>query len=257
MAGVHADLALTGLDDLGWKAVAAAVSDIAAMGGDPGHALVTVTAPPGTDLNLLYAGISAAARETGCPVVGGDLTTGDQIVVTVAVTGAVIGEPVTRGGARPLDEVWVTGPLGASAAGLRLLRSASDLDDYGRQAIAAHARPIPKLPAGRAARRAGATAMIDVSDGLLADLEHVAAASGVGLRLQEIPLHPAAELEEALSGGEDYELAFCAPPGAGIPAALAEAGQPEPVRIGVCTANPGERLLGGVPYTPRGWEHGL
>lgn len=254
---MHADLALTGLDDLGWKAVAAAVSDIAAMGGDPGHALVTVTAPPGTDLDLLYAGISAAARETGCPVVGGDLTNGDQIVVTVAVTGAVIGEAVTRGGARAGDEVWVTGPLGASAAGLRLLRSGPDLDRAGREAIAAHARPIPRLSAGRTARQAGATAMIDVSDGLQADLEHVATASGVGLRLHDIPVHPAAQLDEAQSGGEDYELVFCAPPGAGIPAAFAEAGEREPIRIGVCTPDPDERLLAGVPYTPRGWEHGL
>jgi thiamine-monophosphate kinase len=305
VAGVHADLALTGLDDLGWKAMAAAVSDIAAMGGEAGHALITVTAPPGTDLDLLYAGVSGASEETGCPVVGGDLTSGDQIVVTVAVTGATTGAPVTRGGARPGDEVWVSGPLGASAAGLRLLRAgsirspaaatASDRaaapgaaatdraaapsdaatgdaaaraatvraapgsgdEDPVRDAIAAHARPVPKLAAGRAARVAGATAMIDVSDGLLADLEHLARASGVGLRLEGIPVHPAADLEEALSGGEDYALAFCAPPGAGIATAFADAGEPEPVRIGVCTADAGERLLGGLRYTPRGWEHGL
>ncbi|HET6873498.1 MAG TPA: AIR synthase related protein, partial [Acidimicrobiales bacterium] len=121
VAGVHADLALTGLDDLGWKAVAASVSDIAAMGGDPGYALVTVAGPAGTDIQLLYEGIAAAAASFGCPVVGGDLTNARDLVVTVAVTGWCSGRPVERSGARPGDDIWVTGPLGASAAGLRLL----------------------------------------------------------------------------------------------------------------------------------------
>lgn len=264
VAGVHADLTLTGLDDLGWKAMAASISDIAAMGGDPGQALVTAAAPAGTDLDRLFAGIADAARTMGCPVVGGDLTTGEQIVVTVAVTGVVTGPAVTRSGAQPGDEIWVTGPLGASAAGLRLLRSGPprpDRSDDGavRDAIAAHARPVPRLAAGRAARHAGATAMVDVSDGLLADLEHIATGSGVGLRLDEIPVHPAAEPEEALSGGEDFALVFCAPPDrhAAVLAAFAGAGEPAPVPIGRCTAGAAERFLAGVPYTPRGWEHGL
>lgn len=270
VGGVHADLSLTGIDDLGWKAMAASISDVAAMGGDPGHALVTVAAPPDTDLTVLYEGIAAAAREFSCPVVGGDLTNAVDIVVTVAVTGYASGRPVSRGGARPGDVIWVTGPLGASAAGLRLLRSQRGQPGQRGQlgqpagrwvgfatveldAIRAHARPRPQLPAGRAARRAGATAMIDISDGLSADLDHVATASGVGIQLDSVPVHPAATLEEALSGGEDFALAFCAPESAGVEVAFAALATP--IAIGRCTSDPGERTLGGEPFSPSGWQH--
>ena len=260
VGGVHADLRLTGLDDLGWKAMAASLSDIAAMGGEPGHALVTVAAPPETDLTMLYEGVAAAARELGCPVVGGDLTNATDIVVTVAVTGYTTGAPVGRGGARPGDLIWVTGPLGGSAAGLRLLRAggavgSAGMEDVDRDAVRAHTRPRPLLAAGRAARRAGATAMIDVSDGLSADLDHVATASGVGMRLDAVPVHPAATLDEALGGGEDFVLAFCAPESAGVEVAFAAFDTP--IAIGRCTPDPGERTLGGQPLPLAGWEHGF
>ena len=123
VAGVHADLALTTVEDLGWKAVSANLSDIAAMGGWPGHAVVTVAGGPDIDLDALYVGIGAAATEYGCPVVGGDLVSADGLVVSVAVTGYVEGPAVLRSGALPGDPLWVTGPLGGSAAGLRFLRS--------------------------------------------------------------------------------------------------------------------------------------
>lgn len=126
--------------------------------------------------------------------------------------------------------------------------------DVEREAIAAHARPRPQLPAGRAARRAGVTAMIDVSDGLSADLDHVATESGVGLRLDRVPVHPAATLEEALTGGEDFALAFCAPESADVEEAFAAL--VTPIRIGRCTSDPTERTLGGAPFTPSGWQHG-
>lgn len=267
VAGVHADLSLTGLDDLGWKAMAASISDIAAMGGEVGHALVTVAGPPTTDLDLLYRGVAAASVEFGCPVVGGDLANAGELVVTVAVTGSCTGPPVRRNGARPRDSVWVTGPLGASAAGLRLLRldaASGHLDPavgsvggpYTRprsEAIRAHARPLARLAAGRAARLAGATAMIDISDGLTADLDHIATSSRVGLRLEAVPVHPAATAEEAWSGGEDFELAFCAPEDAPVVAAFQ--GLPAPVRIGTCSADPKERTIDGQPFVPAGWEH--
>lgn len=285
VAGVHADLALTGLDDLGWKAMAASISDIAAMGGRASQALVTVAAAAGTDIDLLYEGISAAAEEFRCPVVGGDLTTAVDTVVTVAVTGDCLGRPVLRSGARPGDRIWVTGPLGGSAAGLRLLRAGheqlgthgargtggpprrrgeagapdaeSEADagapDAESEAIALHARPVPRLAAGVAAREAGATAMIDVSDGLSSDLAHIADQSGVGFRLTEVPAHPAATPEEALGGGEDYALVFCAPPDADVAAAFA--GLARPVPIGECVADPSERTLAGVALERTGWEH--
>ena len=199
VAGVHADLGVIGLDDLGWRALASAVSDVAAMGGRPDGAVVAVAGPPSTDLDLLYEGVAASSLAHGCPVVGGDLSTSSALVVAVAVTGHVDGEPgpVLRRGASPGDQLLVTGPLGAAAAGLRALRagaaSARGPASGGDTAVGmAHRRPRARLAEGEAARLAGARAMIDVSDGLLIDLGHVADLSGVGFRLDEVPVAPGA-----------------------------------------------------------------
>jgi len=218
VAGVHAPPGLA-LEDLGWKAVVVNVSDIAAMGGRPLHLLVTVAAPPGTDLDRLFDGVAEASQAYLCPVVGGDLTASDTLVVTVAVTGTVEGTPVTRAGAAAGEAIYVTGPLGAAAA---------------------------SVAEGVDARGAGATAMIDVSDGLLADLGHLADESGVGFTLDEVPVAPGATLEQALAGGEDYELVFTAP----------VARLPVGFRIGTCTADSSTRTLAGDPLPKvAGWEH--
>jgi thiamine-monophosphate kinase len=254
VAGVHADLDLVGLDDLGWKAVAVNVSDLAAMGGRPIAAVVTVAGPPDTDLELLYDGIVAASERWGCPVVGGDLTTASALVVTVAVLGDGSGEgppPVQRGGARVGDTILVTGALGASAAGLRLLQSGAT----GGPLVLAHRRPEARLDEGVAARAAGATAMIDVSDGLVADLNHVLVASGVGCRLAAVPVVEGATEEEALGGGEDYELIFTTRDPGGAGSAFARAGLPAPLVIGRCTADAGECTLDGASLDAVGWEH--
>ncbi|HVA74054.1 MAG TPA: thiamine-phosphate kinase [Acidimicrobiales bacterium] len=257
VAGVHADLGLTGLDDLGWKAMAACVSDIAAMGGDPLWALVTVAGASGEEVRSLYAGVADASRCFGCPVVGGDLTGGPGLVVTVAVAGTCDGAPVLRSGARAGDEVWVTGPLGASAAGLRRLRSggSSARDAEGADLVRSHARPVPRLAEGRAARSAGATAMIDVSDGLAADVGHICRQSGIGVSLDYVPAAKGATTDEAMSGGEDFELVFCAPPGA--PVGSAFEGLRPPVRIGECRDNHQGVRLAGAEVAPAGWEHQL
>ncbi|MGH9124964.1 MAG: thiamine-phosphate kinase [Acidimicrobiales bacterium] len=260
VAGVHADLGLTGLDDFGWKAVAVNVSDIAAMGGIPSHLLVTVAGPPDTDLDLLYRGIAAAAAEWGCIVVGGDLANAACLVVTVAILGWLPGPPILRSGARPGDGIWVTGPLGLSAAGLRIMKGMEKGADGPRPSVAAglaverHRRPRPSVAAGLAARAAGATAMIDVSDGLAADVGHLADASGVGLELEHIPVGEGATEDEALAGGEDYVLAFTAPDGA--PMETAFAGLATPIRIGTCLTSDGGRRVAGRPFpTVSGWEH--
>ncbi len=255
VGGVHADLDLMGLDDLGWRALVAAVSDIAAMGGVPAHVLVAVAGPPSTDLALLYEGIGSAAEAHGCPVVGGDLSTARELVVSVSVTGFVDGgpPPVLRSGASPGDALLVTGALGASAAGLRVLRS-------GRQrgasaVVEAHLRPHARLKEGDTARRAGASAMIDVSDGLAADLGHIAEASGVGLELGHVPVAAGATEAEALGGGEDYELVIATPDAAGTVAAYVAAGLGEPIPIGVCTGDRDQRTLRGVALQVTGFEH--
>lgn len=252
VAGVHADLTLTGLDDLGWKAVAANVSDIAAMGGRPAHLLVTVAGPPDTDLALLYEGIAAAAAHWACPVVGGDLANAGDLVVSVSITGSLPGAPILRSGARAGDGIWVTGPLGLAAAGLRILK------EVGKGAAGdeaqAHRRPRPSVAAGLAARAAAATAMIDISDGLAADLGHLADASGVGVDITCVPAGGRATDQEALTGGDDYVLAFTAPEEDAVRRAFAAL--PRPTRIGTCVADPAVRLVLGRPWPAvAGWEH--
>ena len=252
VAGVHADLSLVGLDDMGWKAVASNVSDVAAMGGVPSHLLVTVAGPPETDLDLLYQGIEEAARTWACPVVGGDLANAVQLVVSVTILGSLPGPPVLRSGARPGDGIWVTGPLGLAAAGLRILKSVGK----GAPGVAAeaHRRPRPSVAAGLAARAAGATSMIDVSDGLAADLGHLARRSGVGVELESLPVGEPATEEEALTGGEDFVLVFTAPDDDRVRRAFPD--MAPPVRIGTCVADPTVRRLRGQPLpSAGGWEH--
>ena len=263
VAGVHADLDLVGLDDLGWKAVVANVSDLAAVGGRPCYALVTVAGPLARlDFDTLYDGILAAASAYECPVVGGDLSTSVTIVVSVAVVGDAGDEPpgpVLRSGAQPGDTLFVTGPCGGSAAGLELLRTgqASEAPDLAL----VHRRPRARLDEGTAARIAGARAMIDVSDGLSADLHHLAEASGVGIVVEHVPValgisrfSDEPELV-ALGGGEDYELVFAAPDCDHVEAVFSERGLGKPIRIGRCTADPAERRLRNGPLPRLGWEH--
>ena len=250
VAGVHADLDLTSVADLGWKAMAASISDMAAMGADPAYALVSVAGPEGTDLDELYRGIADAAETFRCPVVGGDLANASDLVVSVTVSGTCPGSPVLRRGARSGDHVWVTGPLGASAAGLRLLRERAAVSG---PLVAAHAHPVPRVAEGRTARVAGATAMIDVSDGLAADLGHIADSSGVGVDLDHVPVAEGASLDDALRGGEDFELVFCTPPTSDVSAAFV--GLRRPLQIGVCTEAGSGLRLGGEPLPAEGWQH--
>jgi thiamine-monophosphate kinase len=261
VVGVHADLALMGLDDLGWRAVAVAVSDIAAMGGSATHVLVAVAGPPSTDLDTLYEGLAQSVAAHGCVVVGGDLSNATEVVVVVTVAG-VVGDgpgPVLRSGARGGDHLFVTGPLGASAAGLRILREAVTAGRPPPSAdsptVEAYRRPRARLAEGEVARRCGATAMIDVSDGLAADLGHLADASGVGFRVDRVPVSPGATVEEALGGGEDYELVFAGPDVDEVVRAFGVAGLRPPVVMGRCTADRDRRDWVGTVVVPGGFEH--
>lgn len=263
VAGVHADLDLVGLDDMGWKAMIANLSDIAAVGGRPCYALVTVAGPiAGIDFELLYDGLIAASEAYGCPIVGGDISSSATLVVAVAVAGdAGPGPPgsVLRSGAAPGDSLFVTGPLGSSAAGLALLRAGRGTEDPDLSL--AHRRPRARLAEGAAARAGGASAMIDVSDGLAADLRHLADASGVGIVLDKVPVamgvsRVSDEPEAlALGGGEDYELVFAAPDPSRVEAVFAELGLGKPLRIGRCTDDPAERRLRNGELPVLGWVH--
>jgi len=257
VGGVHADLTLMSLADLGWRATAGALSDIAAMGGRAAHAVVAVAGPPSTDLDQLYDGIAACAAAHRCPVVGGDLSTGAEIVVAVTVTGRVPGGPgpVLRRGARPGDRLFVTGPLGGAAAGLAALRAGRRAEPGTERLVEALCRPRARLAEGEAARRAGATAMVDISDGLATDLGHLAEASGVGFRLDAVPVADGATLDDALGGGEDYELVLAAPDPDRLVAAFGRAGLRSPIPLGRCVDDRAERTLAGDPVPALGWEH--
>ncbi len=262
--GVHVDLALVSPSDAGWKAMAAALSDIGAMGARPLHALVTIGAAAGTDVDGVVAGVAEASAHWGCPVVGGDLSTAPVLVISVAVSGVLDGDApaVTRGGARPGDVLAVTGPLGSSAAGLRTLRGGWSgagvaADGSGAALVLAHRRPKARLAEGLVARTAGATAMIDVSDGLALDLHRLADASGVGLDLQRIPVAPGATISEALGGGEDYELVVATADPRGLEVAFDAAGLGPPIVIGSCVGDPARRVLDGEPLARSGWQHRL
>jgi thiamine-monophosphate kinase len=271
--GVHFDLDLVDAADVGWKALAVNVSDVAAMGGRPLHALVSVVGAGADMLDRLMRGLADASTAYRCDVVGGDLSSGPCLVVAVAVTGTTDGRrAVLRSKALAGDVLYVTGPLGRSAAGLRVLRAragaladqagppwerGSTGDSQFAELAAAYRRPVARVAEGLAASAGGATAMIDVSDGLGIDLDHLATASGVGVVLDTVPIADGASREEALAGGEDYELVFAAGDPDAVARAFAEASLRPPIRIGRCVPERTLRLLGADPLPATGWEHRL
>ncbi|HUY16123.1 MAG TPA: thiamine-phosphate kinase [Acidimicrobiales bacterium] len=253
--GVHLDASLFPLIDLGYKAVTSALSDLAAMGARPRGLVVAVTAPPGTDLDALHRGIAEAAASTNTPVVGGDLSGGHDVAVTVTVFGECPGRgAVLRSGAQEGDELLVTGPLGRAAAGLRRRRDGAPLSD---ELVEAHRRPWPRLSEGMAARGAHVHAMMDLSDGLGLDLHRLADASNVGFELRAIPVAAGATEEEATSGGEDYELLIATNDPGRLRMIFFDRGLREPMSVGFVVADRSVRTLGGAPFLRQGFEHDL
>jgi thiamine-monophosphate kinase len=253
--GVHLDVELFPLEDLGFKAVAAAVSDLAAMGARVRGAVVAVTAPPGTDLEELHRGMADASIVTNCPIVGGDLAQGRDVSVAVTVVGECPGRgAVYRSGAKVGDDILVTGPLGRSAAGLRRRREGASLSD---ELVVAHRRPWPRLSEGMAARGAGAHAMMDLSDGLGLDLHRLCDASNVGFALFDVPVANGATFEEATAGGEDYELLITTDDAARLRLVFLDRGLREPITIGTVVADRASRTLRGEFFERRGWQHQL
>jgi thiamine-monophosphate kinase len=225
--GVHFRLDWLSWRDLGWRAAAVNLSDLAASGADPEGLIVTLAAPADTvvdDILELYAGIA----QTGVPVLGGDTSRAAQLVLSVTAVGRSARVP-GRAGARPGDGVVVTGPLGVAGAAFR---------------HETFVRPPLRLAEGRELA-AHAHALLDVSDGLAVDAAHIASRSGcrIAIELERVPLAPGAALED-VGFGEDYELL----------AAVAE-----PTRfavIGRCEEGEGVAVtLNGEPYELGGWEH--
>lgn len=257
--GVHFRLDWCTPADAGRKAAAANLADVAAMGAVPTALLVGLACPRETPVDVLTGladGLWAEAGGAGIGVVGGDVTAADQLVLAVTALGSLEGRaPVTRAGARPGDVVALAGRVGWAAAGLAALQRG---ERSLAEVIAAQRVPEPPYAAGPVAARAGATAMIDISDGLLGDLGHLAGASGVLVDVAVPPVPPAlAEAGTALgvdatgwllTGGEDHALAATFPPDVPLPAAFTPIGE---VRAGEPAV-----LVAGRPYSgPAGWDH--
>jgi thiamine-monophosphate kinase len=263
--GIHVDLGLCSPGDVGWKALMGALSDLAAMGARPLGALVALCVPRSAGTGELalgvMGGVAEASRESRCPVVGGDVSAGETLVVAVTVLGTAQGRgPVARTGAGAGDAILVTGPCGGGAAGLRVLRARAGPATATEEALAAaYRRPVARLAEGEMARVCGAHAMIDVSDGVALDLHRLADASDVGFDLDEVPAAEGATRAEALGGGEDYELLVVVGEDdlEGLVARYGGAGLRTPIRIGTVTAHPRRRLLGGRELGRLGWQHNL
>jgi thiamine-monophosphate kinase len=229
VAGVHFLPASVRWQDVGWKALAVNVSDIAAMGALPRFALVTLALPPDTPLagiDALYDGLRECAAAFGVTVAGGDIVSAPVFSITIALTGDAHssdgGTPLLlrRDAARIGDVVAITGALGGSAAGLRALVERIERTPAVERLIARHMRPLPRIDAGQAAIAAAIRCGIDVSDGLVQDLGHICDASGVAAVVQVaslpidpdlVAVFPADPTRLAATGGEDYELLLVAP----------------------------------------------
>jgi thiamine-monophosphate kinase len=253
-------------EEIGWRATASALSDLAAAGAAPAGVTIALTLPadfPESDLLAVMRGVGECASRAGCTVLGGDLTGGGTLSLTVTVFGHAR-RVVSRRGARPGDGVWVTGTLGGARAGLLAFQDGRTPPPAAR---AAFARPHPRLAAGQWLAAHGATAMMDISDGLGGDAGHLAAASGVGLHIEldRVPIHPSVHAEAArrdeaaavlaATGGEDYELLVILPPDAVGSACEPGAGIPLS-RIGTVVAGVGVTCtLAGQPCEITGFQH--
>ncbi|GAB3122519.1 thiamine-phosphate kinase [Glaciibacter psychrotolerans] len=249
--------------DLGWKAAATNLSDVAAMGARPTALVVAIAAPPHTPIETIE-GIAdglrsaCAALSPGCGVVGGDLSASDTLTLAVTAFGDLDGRAaVLRSGARPGDIVALAGRLGEAAAGLELLfregvdeagtpnaARADALKVRNPEQLAAQLRPEPPVTLGPVAAECGATAMLDVSDGLAIDAGRIARASGVGIDFRSTALGD--HIERALNGGEDHGLLATFPAGSELPSGFRA--------LGTVTAGAGLILVDGKPHSQGGWD---
>lgn len=266
---VHFEREWIDAEEIGWRATAAALSDIAAMGAAPAGVLVALTVPrpaPPADVEAVMRGAAASAAAAGTAVLGGDLSAGGEWNVAVTAVGRAP-RPVLRSGAHDGDRLWVTGTLGGARAAVRAWADGKVPPPVARTAFA---RPVPRLAEGRWLAAHGATALMDISDGLAGDAAHLAAASGVrlGIVLDRVPVH-AACVEDAVHrgedpvvgaaiGGEDYELLVTLPASFGEDEvrAFEQAHGLALTRIGAVSAGSGVRCtLRGVRMPLPGFSH--
>jgi thiamine-monophosphate kinase len=246
---VHFQSQTHSAEDVGWKALARGLSDIAAMGGEPRFFLVSLALTPRTNQAWVagfYRGMLRLARRAGAILVGGDLGHGEKLLCDIVVGGSVPrGQALRRDGAKAGDAIYVSGRLGGAALGLAGARGA---------ARKRHLRPEPRLALGRFLReRLHATAAMDLSDGLSLDLWRLCRASKLAASIEAPPRFPGATLDQSLHGGEDYELLFTVPAQTRVPSAHEGV---RLTRIGIMRKGlPAAVLLGGKRLKPLGYDH--
>jgi thiamine-monophosphate kinase len=270
---VHFDLGIINWEELGWKALAVNLSDIAAMGGIPKYALLSLALPgelETEDISKFIKSMMHLAKEFGVAIIGGNVATAPNIVITVTIIGCSKGKAILeRSTASTGDQIVVTGYLGLSAAGLEMFKGKPipdpEISDILRRA---HFKPMPKVKEGQILIEQGVKTAIDISDGLVADLDHICESSKVNakIKIEQVPVHPVVianfpnHLELALCGGEDYELIFTADE-----ATVARAKQALNCPVTVIGDITDEKLPTRVtvvdskgniiPYKKGGWEH--
>ncbi len=248
---------------VGHRCLTRGLSDIAAMGGEPVACFVSIGLPPNLPQKWadgFFSGLLALARQFGVSLAGGDVSSSEKILADIVVTGQLpSGKAISRSGAHPGDRLYVTGELGGSAATLQQL--------YAGQKVRAtranrHFYSLPRIQAGQWLRKHGASAMVDLSDGLSVDLAHICEESRVSavVNVDSLPIAKQADLHLALHGGDDYELLFTAPPAVKIPRSIAgvrvtEIGVIQPAKNSgapVAIQHPDGRIHA---LKPAGWEH--
>jgi len=220
---IHFDLSTITWEELGWKALAVNLSDIAAMGGIPKYALVSLALPSELEvenISRFYDSMIHLAEQFGVAIVGGDVVAASNIVITITVIGCSKDKSILkRSAASPGEQIAVTGYLGLSAAGLEIFKQGFKLNAEASNILRrGHLVPMPKVKEGQVLVEQGVRSAIDISDGLIADLNHICEASKVNARIEieQVPVHPLVKAnfpnyqELALYGGEDYELLFTA-----------------------------------------------
>jgi thiamine-monophosphate kinase len=270
---VHFDLDVISWEELGWKALAVNLSDIAAMGGIPKYALLSLALPGELeveDISKFINSMMHMAREFGVAVVGGNVATAPNVVITVTIIGCSKGKAMLkRSTASSGEQIAVTGYLGLSAAGLEMLKGKTISDPEVSNILRrAHFKPMPKVKEGQILIEQGVKTAIDISDGLVADLDHICESSKVNakIKIEQVPIHPLVTAnfpnyqELALCGGEDYELLFTADE-----ATVARAKQALNCPVTVIGDITKEKLPTRVtvvdskgniiPYKKGGWEH--
>lgn len=270
--GVHFTRETISWHDLGWKSLASNISDVASMGGLPAYALITLGLPSDTevsDLESLYDGMLEISNEYGMAIVGGDMVRSPVAFITVALTGVMEGQPMVRSGAFPGDLVAVTGYLGNSGGGLKLMLEGNDECSEDAQFLReSHRRPLPAVAVGQSLLSSNVTTAMDVSDGLVDDLSKLCSASAVSGKIfaDQLPIHPSLRSQFpgdsiglALGGGEDYVLMFTGRPTkvnhlvSILPlgsAVVGEITEGKPGRVEVLDAN--GREMHGFDH---GWDH--